>query len=146
MFANWCALKGEQALPASPAAIGKFIDDIAALGIEKVWDQVQQIRREHYVRELGDPTLGPGPVADAINRISKVVAPRSWRAEARAEFMSLPWPVQVEISKRETERDREVRRLQNESADIRRELERLIKENNEQVTTTASAVDARTHH
>jgi hypothetical protein len=120
MFSNWCALNGQRALPASPAAIGKFVDDIAPFGIEKVWDQVQQIRREHYVRDLGDPTLGPGPVSDAINRISGMTPPRSWRAEAKAEFMALPWPVQVEIGKREAERDRAVRRMQNEVAELKR--------------------------
>lgn len=122
MFHNWCALQGERSLPASPSAIGKFVDDIAHFGIEKVWDQVQQIRRDHYVRGLGDPTLGPGPVADAINRLSGIKVPRSWRAEAKAEFMSLPWPVQVEIEKRD--RERELRRLQNDLADAKRELKK----------------------
>jgi hypothetical protein len=120
MFANWCQLRGEVGLPASPATIGRFIDDIAVMGIEKVWDQIQQIRREHYVRELGDPTLGHGPVADALNRISGLKAPRSWRDEAKYEWGGLPYPVQLELVRREEQRDREVRRLQNELAAVKR--------------------------
>jgi hypothetical protein len=119
-FAKWAALNGVQALPASPAAIGKFVDDIAALGIEKVWDQVQQIVREHYVRNMPDPCTGMTPSTEAINRISGMKPPRSWRADAKSEFMWLPYPVQFEINRREIDRDREVRRLQNEVAELKK--------------------------
>jgi hypothetical protein len=123
MFAKWAALNGVQALPASPAAVAavaKFVHDISYLGAERVWDEIMQIRREHWVRNLADPCIGMGPVSEAMNRISKVVAPRSWRAEAKEEFMWLPYPVQLEIVRRDAEREREMRRAQNEVAEMKK--------------------------
>jgi hypothetical protein len=119
-FEKWCASRGEQPIPASPTIIARFIHELQDMGIEHVFEEVEAIGRSHWIIGLPDPTCGPGLVTQEINRISKVTPPRSWRAEARDAFMSLPWPVQVEIGKREAERDREVRRLQNEVAELKR--------------------------
>lgn len=49
--------------------------------------------------------------------------PRSWTKEAREKFASLPRDTQEYIASREQERDREVRRTQNEAAEHRKALE-----------------------
>ena len=125
MFANWCAIRGECPLPATPTAIGKFVDDIASLGIERVWDQVQTISREHYVRSLPDPCYGPGPVSEALIRCSGIKPPASWLPEPGAEFMKLPYPVQLELVRRDKDNVKEIRRAQRENGELRKELEKL---------------------
>ena len=49
--------------------------------------------------------------------------PRSWTKEARERFAALPRETQEYIAEREQERDREVRRSQNEVADAKKALE-----------------------
>jgi hypothetical protein len=90
------------------------------MGISKVWRAVQEISRTHYVIGLADPTLG-GPVAIAMNEISKIAPPRSWPKEEQIRFLTLPYDIQVTIEKRERDRDNQVRTLQNEFANLKRD-------------------------
>ncbi|WP_262048465.1 hypothetical protein [Bradyrhizobium sp. Bra78] len=119
MFEKWCALNGEKTHHASPAIVARFVKDIAPMGISKVWRAVQDISRTHSVIGLADPTLG-GPVAVAMNEISKIAPPRSWPKEEQLQFSALPYDIQVTIEKRERDRDNQVRTLQNEFAKLRR--------------------------
>jgi hypothetical protein len=108
-------LHGYKPLPASPVVLSRFVVDIAQLGIDRVWEAVQEISRAHYVLDLADPTLG-FPVAAAINEISKVDPPRSWPPQEKERWKTLPYDIQKIITTREADRDREVRRMQNELA------------------------------
>lgn len=49
--------------------------------------------------------------------------PKSWTKEARERFASLPRETQEYLAQRETERDRELRRSQNEAAEHRKGIE-----------------------
>ena len=122
MFEKWCALRGEQAIPASPTIIARFIADIAPMGIDRVWPAVLEISRSHYIIGLPDSTQS-FPVASAINELSKLEAPRSWPAAEKLRFSTLPYDIQLVISKREADRDKRVQQLQNEVAQIRKESE-----------------------
>src|ERR1700738_88056 len=94
MFENYCALHGVQAVPASPTTIARFINEIAEIGIDRVWEAVQEISSATYKIGLPDPTLGAGLVTSAINAISKIDPPRSWPREQWARFLSLPYDIQ----------------------------------------------------
>ena len=57
--------------------------------------------------------------------------PSSWTKEAKVAFLNLPPDLQIFYVKREKDRDREVRRSQNEAADLRKSLaetQRLLAE------------------
>jgi hypothetical protein len=125
-------LNGVQPLPASPATVAKFVSDIAELGIERVFEEVQQIGRSHYVIDVADPTLS-GPVAVAMNEISKIKPPRSWLGPLQQRFLTLPWDIQKQIAERETEREQVVRRAQNEAAEAKRQLEKVTNGQNDTV-------------
>jgi hypothetical protein len=120
MFEDWCLLNGEKAHHATPAVVARFVKDIAPMGISRVWHAVQEVSRTHYTIGLSDPTLG-GPVAAAVNEISKIAPPRSWPKEEQARFLTLPYDVQITIEKRERDRDNQVRTLQNEFAALKKE-------------------------
>lgn len=119
-FEKWCLLRGAQPIPASPTSIAKFISEVAELGIARVWDAVVEISHGHRDIGLPDPTLGIGIVTAEINKISEIKPPHSWKKEEQHRFMSLPYDLQCEILRRETERERELRRLQNTVADLKR--------------------------
>jgi hypothetical protein len=120
MFEDWCDLKGEQSLPAIPLVVAKFVADIAPLGIEKVWEAVCEISRAHYLIGLSDPTRG-GHVAAAVNKISKIEPPQSWPEEHKADFLRLPYDLQVFLIDREKDQTRVVKQAMQEAADARKE-------------------------
>lgn len=127
MFQKYCDLHGFSSRPAAPTTIARFINGIADLGIDKVWEAVQEISRAHYTVGLPDPTLGSGLVTSAVNAISKIEPPRSWSGPLKSRFLSLPYDIQREISRREIERDRAVRTAQNEAGALRNKLKELEK-------------------
>ena len=122
MFEKWCSLRGESAIPASPTIIARFIADIAPLGIDRVWPAVLEISRAHYTVGLPDVT-NSFPVASAINALSKLEPPRSWPAAEKPRFLTLPYDIQLTISKREADRDHQIRTMQNEFAKLKKETE-----------------------
>jgi len=134
MFERWCLLNGEKPYGASPETVVRFINEISSLGISHVWQAVLEISRMHYGSSLNDPTLS-GLVTNAINKISGIQPPRSWPPAEKHRFLSLPFDIQLIISKREADRDREVRQLQNEFA----QLKRKESENASTKSTTVAA-------
>jgi hypothetical protein len=74
------------------------------------------------------------PVMEAIisAKVSDMIAPpRSWGHAEKAAFLKLPRELQLFYARREAQRDREVRRSQNEAAEARKalaETQRLLAE------------------
>jgi hypothetical protein len=68
------------------------------------------------------------PVLDALihHRVAEIVdPPRSWDHEMKKLFLTLPRQAQTYLAARESDRDREVRRSQNERAAAVKRLEVL---------------------
>jgi hypothetical protein len=124
MFARWCELNGVSPYPAAPAAVAKFVTDCAALGIERLWIAVQDVSRAHAAQGLADPTLG-GVAAAAISDIAGIAPPRSWPADRKQRFKSLPYDLQAYIAAHEEQREKALRRAQNAAALLRQKLAAL---------------------
>lgn len=124
MFARWCELNGAAFCPAAPATVAKFVADCGSLGIARLWPAVQDISRTHLSLGLADPTVGSA-VAAAISDIAGIQPPRSWPEGHKLRFKSLPYDVQVFVAERETQREKALRRAQNEAAVLRRKLAAL---------------------
>ena len=121
MFVKWCELNGLSPCPAAPADVARFVSDCASLGMERLWPAIQEISRLHASIGLADPTLG-GAVAAAISGVARVSPPRSWPADYQRQFKSLPYDLQVYVSARELQRERALRRAQNEAVMAKRRL------------------------
>ena len=121
MFARWCELNGVCACPAAPAMVARFVTDCASLGFEKLWPAVQGISTMHVLRGLADPTLG-GVAATAISGVAGIAPPRSWPNDRKQRFESLPYDLQVYIAAHEAQREKALRRAQNEAASARQKL------------------------
>ena len=115
MFTKWCELNGVSPCPAAPADVAKFVSDCAALGIERLWPAVQDISKLHVSVGLADPTLG-GVVASAISDLGGIEPPRSWPGDRKVRFKSLPYDLQTYVAAREAQREKALRRAQNEAA------------------------------
>lgn len=117
-FDRWCRLNGQSALPASPMSVAKFVTDISATGVEKIWPIIGEISRAHYLIGLADPTLG-GAVSAAMNAIAKIEPPRSWPKEQKFRFEQLPYDLQLYLADMMARRETELRRAQTELAQFR---------------------------
>jgi hypothetical protein len=115
MFTKWCELNGLSPCPAAPSNVARFVTDCAALGIERLWPAIQDISRLHVSVGLADPTLG-GVAAAAISDLGGIDPPRSWPDDRKQRFKSLPYDLQVYVAAHETQRDKALRRAQNEAA------------------------------
>lgn len=121
MFVKWCDLNGLSPFPAAPAHVVQFIADCAPLGIERLWPAVQEVSKLHVEAGLADPTLG-GPAAAAIGDLAKIDPPRSWPMQHKQRFKSLPYDLQVYVAAHELQREKTLRRAQNEAAAARQKL------------------------
>ena len=121
MFVKWCELKGATACPAAPASVARFVTDCASLGMGRLWPAVQDISRMHVAFGLADPTLG-GPAAGAMSTIAAISPPRSWPGSFRQRFEALPYDIQLYLASHEAQRERALRRAQNEAASARQKL------------------------
>lgn len=127
LFAKWCELKGASFCPAPPADVARFVSDCASLGIERLWPAVQEISRLHVSLGLADPTLGSS-VASAVGAAAGVQPPRSWPAEQKMRFKSLPYDVQAFVASHEVRREQALRRTQNEAAAAKQKLAAMQRE------------------
>ncbi len=124
MFARWCELHGVTACPATPASVARFVTDCATLGMERLWPAVQDISRMHVALGLADPTLG-AVAASAMSAIAAIPPPRSWPGPLKQRFGALPYDVQQHLATQEAQRERALRRAQNEAASLRQKLAAL---------------------
>lgn len=126
MFAKWCELNGVSPCPAAPAYVARFVEDCRPLGIERLWRALQEISRLHVSAGLADPTLG-GVAATAISDLAGIEPPCSWPADHKQRFKSLPYDLQVYVAAHEAQRDKALRRAQNEAAGARQKLAAHLK-------------------
>jgi len=121
VFVRWCELNGVAPCPAAPATVARFVRECAPLGVEKLWPAVQDISKLHVSIGLADPTLG-GAAAAAVSDLAAIDPPRSWPADFKRRFRSMPYDLQVFLSSHERQRERSLRRCQNEAAAARRAI------------------------
>lgn len=121
LYARWCELNDASFCPARPSDVARFVSDCAPLGIERLWAALRQISEYHEGLGLADPTIG-ATVAAAVSDVAGIDPPRSWARELRERFKSLPYDVQVLLASHETQREKALRRAQNEAAAARQKL------------------------
>jgi hypothetical protein len=105
-----------------------------------VLDLVAQIRRQEVrdwlsrdVASIARDLVDIGMPAAAVRAIAKIMErdfrpadpPRSWPAEMKEMFEALPEVVRNYIAHRDFERDRALRKTQDEAANLRRENQKL---------------------
>lgn len=144
MFVKWCELNGVTACPASPASVARFVADCGSLGMSRLWPAVQEISRMHTALGLADPTVG-GAAASAMSANAAIPPPRSWPERFKRRFAALPHDIQVHLASHEAQRERALRRAQNEAASARQKLaafETQTKDENTDGNEAAAHVEA----
>jgi hypothetical protein len=122
-FERYCYQRRLAPVPAPPATVVAFVRDNAGLPIEQLWEAVQQITQSHLEIGLADPVAGPA--TEEISLLANIDPPNSWPKAEKERFKALPYDLQLYMVEREMQRDREVRRIQNDLAKTRQQLTAL---------------------
>jgi hypothetical protein len=122
-FNKWAISKQARRCPAKPAAVALFILEQADLGVpvQHALAQINAIEQLHDRWSLANP-VRTAIVRAALATFIKTDPPRSWPREDKVRFAELDPDIREIISKRENDRDKELRRLQNKvAADLQRQ-------------------------
>jgi hypothetical protein len=120
-FATWTASRGVRKCPARPATCAAYClaqQDMGA-SVQAILAMLAAVQAIHDHHNLPNP-VRTAIVRAALGMIIKVDPPRSWPKEDKVLFAQLDPDVRQIISERESLRDREIRRLQNAAAEVRK--------------------------
>ena len=123
VWVTWCSQRGVRHLPASPAVIATFVQEIAHRGEDFILSVLGAIRRMHVAHlNLGDPTQSRAVLFSLEQIIKTDLAPRSWPAIEKTLWATLPAETRKIIARREAERENDFRRSQNDLAAEKKRL------------------------
>ena len=139
IFRAWCDRNGVRYLPAQPASVAQFVLDHASVGARSLAEIVASISESHSSRGLANP-VATWMVAAAMQRTGDVAPPRSWPKDLKAQFAQLPQILKKYVAEHDAQREKVLRRAQNDVANAKRALAALqATVRSEQ--TTAGALD-----
>jgi hypothetical protein len=119
-FMQWCNDRQVRHLPARPSTVSMFLYE-RGVPHETALDALRVIGRMH------DKFQMPSPVACASVRAVLELsmdepAPRSWKRDEQEQWAYLPAEIRFAISRRQRDVDKQIRRCQNETADLRKKV------------------------
>jgi hypothetical protein len=121
MFRTWCEHNGVRFCPAQPTSVAQFVLDHAPLGIEALAEIVADIAEFYSALGLSNPAA-TWIVAAALDRVGDIAPPRSWPKAFKARFALLPLSLKKYIADHDAQREKALRRAQNEAARAKRAL------------------------
>ena len=114
VWATWCSQRGVRHLPANPSVIATFVGELGHRGDDFILSVLAAIRRMHVNLNTADPTASR-PVWFVLEKILKTdMAPRSWPPIEKTLWATLPAPTRKIITRREAERENDIRNKQNQ--------------------------------
>ena len=118
-FIAWCADNGVRHCPAKPATVAAYLMENRAQH-DLLLDTLAAIGRLHDKFNLANP--GATAIVRTVLELSLDDKPPRWKKHEQELWASLPAEIRFALSRREHERDRELRLRQNEAADLRKKL------------------------
>jgi hypothetical protein len=115
-FIEWCRVANVRHAPAKPITIAAYILDQAGAKPVRLMEQIGAIESLHAHFGFANPVatlLVRFAIADVLN----IEAPQSWRQAEKLLFAALPEEIRITVFRREQERDKALRRKQNELAE-----------------------------
>jgi hypothetical protein len=117
IFGKWCEARGVRKCPCKPWVVATYLLEKSAEGIpaEPLLATLAAVAALHCHHNLSNPTA-TRVVNLALEQILREERQPRWSKDELVEWRHLSLPVRNAISRREEDRDRELRRLQNEAA------------------------------
>jgi hypothetical protein len=122
-FTRWCAANKVRCLPARPTTIAAYWQAEKDRGKEP-YETLLAIEGLHVFAGLANPVQTP-IVRSVTESTIPVDAPRSWTKTEKEEFELLPRHTKQVLLRREKDREKTMRRAQNEAAEYKNTLLRL---------------------
>jgi hypothetical protein len=121
-FFQWCESQRVRSLPARPASVAAFAQSLKDLGVrrDKISAALSAIEALHFAASLGNPIATP--LVRIVTAASTIEPPRSWTGPEKTLFSELPVELQRAVARRERERETELRRCQNQLAELKKRL------------------------
>ena len=125
-FGQWALARRLPVLPTLPSYVADFVSSsFSAMKLEDLIAATQEVSRLHTGNGLADPCTAQ--VTAAFQVIAPIDPPRSWPKDQKACFAELPYGVQKYVAAHEAQREKEIRRAQNEAATARQALAAIQK-------------------
>lgn len=121
IFRSWCERNGVRYCPAQPASLAQFVLDHTELGVEGLTDIVGNISESYATLGLANPAA-TWIVAAAMKSVGDVPPPRSWPKHLGTQFALLPLHLKKYVAAHDAQRERVLRRAQNDAAKAKRAL------------------------
>ena len=114
MLKGRCEARGVRKCPCKPWVVASYLLEQSANGVaaQVLVAMLEAISALHDYHNLSNP-CATRVVSLALEQIVHPEIPRSWNREEKAAWARLPPPVRDAIARRENDRDKELRRLQN---------------------------------
>jgi len=128
-FIRWCRQSGVRHCPAKPTTVAMFISEQEYRA--KPVDTLLAIERLHDIHNLPNPVT-TAVVRAALASIIDFEPPRSWSLQEKAKFIEIPAEAREIIARRTKQRETELRRVQNELAELRKKTNVEYKNNEPQ--------------
>ena len=135
-FIQFCSAAGVRSCPARPHAVCAWILSEAKRGTpaDRILATLSAIEEWHDRSGFANPVT-TSVTGFALDQVIKTEPPRSWTRLEQGMFRHLPPEIRAAISRREHEREKTMRRSQNEAADLRHKLKQVA-DNKEPVNET----------
>src|SRR5690348_13622793 len=119
-FVLWCEQLKVRSCPAKPTTVAAYVQWNTDQGVqpEKIIAALSAIEALHNCFGAANP-VATVIVDNVLESIIDVKPPRGWRKEEKFSFALLPAMVRAAIARREEDREKEIRRLQNQTAQER---------------------------
>jgi len=120
-FIEWASDNSVRFCPVKPQVLAAWILTQASTGLDEqtLLKEVESIDRLHQRHGLASPVATTAARA-ALEAVLRIEPPRSWKVPEKEIFVTLPVEVRAAVSRREKQREVEVRRLQNSVAELKR--------------------------
>jgi hypothetical protein len=121
-FARWAEEQRVPCCPARPATVGAFFRFQAdhKISAAKILDTASSIEALHDAAGVANP-VATTLVRTVLESVTDIKPPRSWTKDEKFSFALLPVDIRAAIERRENDRDKELRRLQNQTAELKRQ-------------------------
>lgn len=120
-FGRWAIVRMLPVIPTMPAYVAEFVSvSSGSMKLDELIAATQEVSRLHTDNGLADPCTAQ--VAAAFHAIAPIEPPRSWPKDQKARFTELPYDLQRYVAAHEDQRERGIRRAQNEAAVARQAL------------------------
>jgi hypothetical protein len=123
IFVKWCEARGVRKCPVKNWVLATYLLEKSMEGIpaEALLATLAAVTALHDHHGLSNP-VATRVVNLALEKILREERQPRWSKDELIEWRHLPLPVRNAISRREEDRDRELRRLQNEAAKRRQNM------------------------